>query len=58
MQIQVRNRVKKNILLFVFSVLVIITILFFAGEKLLDDGWYYIPGRAINRDLAGIIDDC
>ena len=47
MQIQKRNRIKKHILLFVFSVLAAITILFFAGEKLLADGWYYIPDRAI-----------
>ena len=46
MQTQVGNRVIKYILLFAFSVLVVITILFFAGEKLLDDGWYYIPDRA------------
>lgn len=46
MSIQVRNRVIKYVLLFVLSVLVVITILFFAGEKLLDDGWYYIPFRA------------
>ena len=46
-QIQKRNRIKKHILLFVFSVLAAITILFFAGEKLLADGWYYIPDRAI-----------
>ena len=51
MQIQARNRVIKYILLFVFGVLVIITILFFAGEKLLDDGWYYIPDRAITIAL-------
>ncbi|MDE7342078.1 MAG: hypothetical protein K2N80_16235 [Lachnospiraceae bacterium] len=38
---------KKYILLSVFSVLVFITILFFAGEKLLADGWYYIPDTAI-----------
>lgn len=50
MQIQ-RNRVKKYILLFVFSVLVTITILFFLGEKLLDDGWYYIPDRAVTIAL-------
>ena len=51
MQIQARNRVIKYILLFVFVVLVIITILFFAGEKLLDDGWYYIPDRAVTIAL-------
>lgn len=38
---------KKYILLSVFSVLVFITILFFAGEKLLADDWYYIPDTAI-----------
>ena len=46
MQIQ-GNRVKKYIFLFVFIVLVVITVLFFAGEKLLYDGWYYIPDRAV-----------
>lgn len=46
MQAQVGNRVIKYLLLFTFSVLVAITILFFAGEKLLDEGWYYIPDRA------------
>ena len=46
MRMRERNRVIKYILLFVFSVLAAITILFFAGEKLLDEGWYYIPGRA------------
>ena len=46
MQTEARNRVTKYILLFVFSVLAAITILFFAGEKLLDEGWYYIPGKA------------
>lgn len=43
---QARNRVIKYILIFAFGVLAAATILFFAGEKLLDDGWYYIPGRA------------
>lgn len=46
MQTEAGNRVIKYILLFAFSVLAAITILFFAGEKLLDDGWYYIPDRA------------
>ena len=46
MRMRERNRVIKYILLFVFSVLAAITILFFAGEKLRDEGWYYIPGRA------------
>ena len=46
MRTQTGSRIIKYILLFAFSVLVAITILFFAGEKLLDDGWYYIPGRA------------
>ena len=45
MQIQERNRIKKYILLFI--VLAAITILFFAGEKMLPDGWYYIPDTAI-----------
>lgn len=44
---QESNRIKKYILLFLFIVLAAITILFFAGEKLLADGWYYIPDRAI-----------
>lgn len=51
MQIQAGKRVKKYILLFVFCVLVIITVLFLAGEKLLDDGWYYIPDIAITIAL-------
>lgn len=51
MQIPERNRIKKYILLFVFIVFVAITILFFAGGKLLDDGWYYIPDRAITIAL-------
>ena len=52
MRILERNQVKKIILLFALSVLVVVTILFFAGEKLLDDGWYYIPDRAINIALV------
>ena len=51
MRILERNLVKKIILLFALIVLVVVTILFFAGEKLLDDGWYYIPDRAINIAL-------
>ena len=47
MQIQEGNRIKKYILVFSFIVLSVITILFFAGEILLEDGWYYIPDTAI-----------
>ena len=46
-----RKKIKKYILLFMFIVLAAITVLFFAGEKLLDDGWYYIPDRAITVAL-------
>lgn len=42
---QERNRIKKYILFII--ALAAITILFFAGEKLLADGWYYIPDSAI-----------
>ena len=31
----------------VIAVIGVITILFLKGEKLLPDGWYYIPDRAI-----------
>ena len=50
MQMQ-RKKIKKYILLFMFIVLAAITILFFAGENLLDDGWYYIPDRAVTIAL-------
>ena len=46
-----RKKIKKYILLFMFIVLAAITILFFAGENLLDDGWYYIPDRAVTVAL-------
>ena len=44
---QIERKKRTDILLLVLGGLGVITLLFFAGEKLLFDGWCYIPGRAI-----------
>lgn len=46
-EIKEKKRVIKYILLIVLGLFSVITILFFSGEKLLADGWYYIPDSAI-----------
>lgn len=43
--------IRKRILVFIFGILIVASIIFFVGEKVLDDGWYYIPERAIQIAL-------
>ena len=47
MMIQNKNTAKKFVLLCILILLSAATLLFFIGEKLLPEGWYYIPKSAV-----------
>lgn len=47
-----KKQIKLYMLVLAFSVLVIITLLFFWGNDLMADGWEYIPNSAINITLV------